>query len=92
VTIDRATGAVTYNGEYYALGQASLAARPGAQRIESTSIEGAIETVAFLNPDGSKGLLVLNAGTDEATFTVRWRGLAFAYALPPESVATFTWP
>ena len=92
VTIDQSTGAVTYNVEYYTLGQASLAARPGASRIESTSFEGGIETVAFLNPDGSKGLLVFNPGTGDATFKVRWSGLAFSSTLPATSIATYRWP
>jgi glucosylceramidase len=92
VTIDEATGNVTYNGEYYALGHASLAARPGASRIESSRVEGTIDSVAFLNPDGSKGLLVLNDGNYESTFKVRWAGLSFSYTLPAGAVATFRWP
>jgi glucosylceramidase len=92
VTIDRETGAVTYNVEYYALGHASLAARSGATRIESTSIEASIETVAFLNPAGSKGLLVLNSAATDVTFNVRWSGLAFSSTLPADAVATYTWP
>jgi len=92
VTIDQATGAVTLNTEYYLLGHASLAARPGAIRVGSSSFAGGIETVAFLNPDATKGLLVLNDGAFEATFKVRWAGLAFSYTLPPGAVATFRWP
>jgi glucosylceramidase len=85
VTIDQSTGAVTYNGEYFGLGHLSLAARPGAQRIESPTFEQeGIESVAFLNPDGSKGLLVLNARLEPVTFKVRWPGLAFSFKLPPE--------
>lgn len=60
VTIDPLTGATTYNVEYYALGQASVAVDPGAQRVASNTFDGGIETVAFLNPDGSKASLVLN--------------------------------
>jgi len=92
VTIDQTTGAVTFNVEFYQIGHASLAARPGAVRVASPSVPGRIETVAFLNEDGSKGLLVLNDEIFEETFKVRWAGLSFAYTLPGGAVATFRWP
>jgi glucosylceramidase len=91
VTIQSDTGAVTYNVEFYALGHASLAARPGAIRIESTTLPGSIQSVAFLNPDASKGLLVFNDAAAGVTFKVRWAGLAFSYTLPAGAVATFRW-
>jgi glucosylceramidase len=92
VTIDPLTGATTYNVEYYALGQASVAVDPGAQRVASNTFDGGIETVAFLNPDGSKALLVLNNGNTETLFKVRWAGLAFSYSLPAGAAGTFKWP
>jgi glucosylceramidase len=92
VTIEQASGAVTYNVEYYALGHASLAARPGATRIESTSLTGNIETVAFQNPDASKGLIVFNDGAFSQTFSIRWAGFALSYTLPAGAVATLKWP
>ena len=91
VTIDSTTGQVTYNGEYYALGHASLAARPGALRIESSHSDAAIDSVAFLNPDGSKGLLVLNERAEATPITIRWRDQTFSYELPAQAVATFRW-
>ena len=92
VTIDQATGNVTYNGEYYALGHASLAARPGASRIESSHSDGAIDSVAFLNPDGSKGLLLLNQRSEPTPVTIRWQGQSANYDLPAQAVVTLRWP
>jgi glucosylceramidase len=92
VTVEQATGNVTYNGEYYALGHASLAARPGASRIESSRIAGVVDSVAFLNPDGSKGLLVLNERSESTLVKIRHAGRAFTYELPPQAVVTFKWP
>ena len=92
VTVDQETGEVTYNPEYYALGHASIAARPGAYRIESSEIPGLASSVAFLNPDGSKGLLVLNPLQEPLTVNVIWNDQSFLYTLPAEAVATFTWP
>lgn len=84
-------GNVTYNVEYYVLGHASKFVRPGAERIESTTHPGDVESVAFRNTDGSIALIALNAGTAAKTFAVQWQGQAFEYELPAGAVATFTW-
>jgi glucosylceramidase len=59
--------------------------------VASTTVDGGIETVAFLNPDGSRALLVLNNGSTETVFEVRWAGLAFSYSLPAGAAGTFKW-
>jgi glucosylceramidase len=91
VTIDQASGAVTENAEYYALGHASKFVRRGARRIASNTFAGGIENVAFLNPDGGKVLVAYNAGSAASTFRVRWGGQSFLYTLPARAAATFTW-
>ncbi len=91
VTIDSATGAVTRNEEYYALGHASRFVRPGAHRIESTARAGTLETVAFRNPDGSIALIAANPDTSATTIRVRHGRRAFAATLAARSVATFRW-
>jgi glucosylceramidase len=83
---------VTYNAEYYMLGQASKFVKPGAVRIDSNSFgAGGLEDVAFKNPDGSHVLLVQNAGSGSNTFNVSENGQSFTYTLPGRSVATFVW-
>jgi glucosylceramidase len=91
VTVNSATGAAEYNVEYYVLGQISRFVVPGARRVASTSPVGNLSTVAFLNPDGGRVLLVLNAGSTPVRFTARWDGRSLRYSLPGSSVATFTW-
>jgi glucosylceramidase len=91
VTIDSATGAVTRNVEYYALGHASRFVRPGARRVASNSGVVGLDNVAFRNPDGSKVLIVVNTAAQDRTFEVRWSGKTFRYSLPPGAVATFAW-
>lgn len=92
VTINRDTGAVTRNVEYYALAHASRFVRPGAERIASTSGYDGLDTVAFRHPDdGSVVLLVANSGKQARDFSVRSGGQAFSYRLPAVSVATFVW-
>ena len=91
VTIDSKTGAVTRNPEYYALGHASRFVAVGASRIASDSRKDGVETVAFINPDGTRVLLAFNAGKDAAAFSVTSSGRHFAYRLPPNAAATFRW-
>jgi glucosylceramidase len=91
ITINNSTGAITYNAEYYALGQASKFVVPGAFRINSNNFAGGIENVAFKNPDGSLVVIAFNAGTASSTFKVRWSGQSFSYTLPAGAVVTFKW-
>ncbi|HVU69322.1 MAG TPA: RICIN domain-containing protein [Ktedonobacteraceae bacterium] len=92
VTINQSTGAVTYNSDYYGLGQASKFVQQGAYRIDSNSFgSGNIEDVAFKNPDGSKVLVVYNGGSGSTTFQVKWNNEAFSYTLPAGAAVTFKW-
>lgn len=92
VTIDSETNEVTKNVEYYVLGHASKFVEPGAKRIESSELVGrGIENVAFMNPDGSKALLVMNTSNSPQSFKVRWGSQSFDYELETGSVATFNW-
>jgi len=86
------TGGVAFNTEYYILAHYGKFVNPAAQRIDSTTYgEGAIETVAFKNTDGSKVLMALNSGSVPRTFTVREGNAAFRYTLPAGAAATFKW-
>lgn len=92
VTINSATGAVTRNMEYYALGHASKFVRPGAQRIDSPALVDGMETVAFRNADdGSIALIVCNGMGAARRFTVTQGGQSFEATAPRESITTFVW-
>lgn len=92
VRIDPATNGVTREVDYYALGHFSRYVRPGAQRIESSSGEGGVKTVAFRNADdGSIVLLALNGAADPRPIQVDAPGRSFGFTLAPGAAATFTW-
>lgn len=94
VTVDlHATPAtVSYTGDFYALSHASMFVHPGAVRISSsTQGRAGLESVAFLNHDGSFALLVLNNRSAAAAFTVRWHGRMLQATLPASSLATYVW-
>jgi glucosylceramidase len=90
VTINEATGAVTYSNDYYLLGQFSKFAVPGAYHITSNNV-GNVEDVAFKNPDGSKVVVAHNNGTASGTFQVLWGNQGFNYTLPAGATVTFKW-
>jgi glucosylceramidase len=92
VTLHTDSSRVIRNVEYYVLGHAARFVRPGAYRVGSTQPPGnTLLNVAFLNPDGSRVLLVLNNGAAPTTFRVQEGPDTFHYTLPAGSVATFTW-
>jgi glucosylceramidase len=93
VTVDKSVSPskISYNVEYYILGHLAKFVTPGAHRVDSTSIPGGIESVGFVNPDGSKVLFVLNAGANTTNFSIQEGTLYFNYTLPAGAVATFSW-
>lgn len=92
VTIDP-NGIVTREEEYYALGHASKFVRRGARHIDSTLNPGnSIENVAFLNPDGSRVIVVLNPNAFRQNVQIESKGRSFFYPLPGQSLTTFHWP
>ena len=93
VTINGATGEVTREVEYYSLGHAAKFVRPGARRINSTDWNSwNIQNVAFVNPDGSTAVIVLNPNNFKKNVEFKWKGQTLIYGLPGRSVTTFRWP
>jgi glucosylceramidase len=91
VTIDPATGAIARNVEYYVLGHASRFVLPGAYRVAAVRRGNGIEAAAFLNPDGSRAL-ILHRNSGDGPVTIALDGLHYSIALPVGSVATLRWP
>ena len=90
VTVSETNGAVTYDIEYYTLGQFSKFVQPGATRVYSSNALGFV-SVAFKNPDDSKVLVVYNETRGPKSFQAVWGAQRFTYQLPSLSGATFTW-
>jgi glucosylceramidase len=90
VTVNNVTGAITKTTEYYTLGHYSKYVLPGATRVYSSNAPSLV-SVAFVNPDGSKALIVYNAATSSQSFQAQWGSQSFSYTLPTLAAATFTW-
>ncbi|BBI35535.1 glycoside hydrolase family 30 protein [Cohnella abietis] len=78
--------------EFYLTGQLSKFIQYGARRVESNY--GSIDTVtnvAFLNPDGSLVVVVVNQTDNEQQFRILIEGQQIIADLPAKSVATYRW-
>jgi glucosylceramidase len=91
ITVNRVSGKVTYNGEYYVMRHFSRYVKPGAKRVLTTGVWG--DKIAFVNPDGSTVLVIGNSAKQplEAVLTVAGRsdGGTFQVTLPSQSINTF---
>lgn len=104
VTISEQAHTVAFSRTYYQLGQVSAFVKPGAQRIGSpnfvayfltrantSAVSPGLDDVAFLNPDGSKVLIVYDNSSEQIRFGVEWHGRSLTYAIEPQAMTTFVW-
>jgi glucosylceramidase len=92
LTIDPVTHAVQYNVEYWLLSHIGRFVAPGAVRVDSTySTPTGVQSVAFLNPDGSHALVLYNEGGSSQPVTIRWNGQAARVQIPSGAIATVRW-
>ena len=92
ITIDKTSGQVSKRPHYYALAQVSKFVRPDAFRIDSTKdiIKG-IKNVAFINPDNSIVLLLVNSGSDTHLIDTKINSKKFPIIVPSKSIMTLKW-
>lgn len=93
ITVNSATGKVTYNGEYYVLRHFSQYVKPGAKRVLTTGPWG--DKIAFVNPDGSTVIVLANSSSKPHEITLAVAGRpegTFKAMLPAQSVNTFLVP
>jgi glucosylceramidase len=81
---------VSRNVSYYIVAHASKFIRPGSVRIDS-DIQGNLQNVAFLTPDGKKVLIVLNGSGSLQSFNIAFKGKYVQATLDVGDVATFVW-
>lgn len=89
-----AGGTVTRGAGYYVLAQLSRFVRPGAVRVASSTDVGPgghVGTVAFVDPDGTRVLVLVNDDTRPHPVTVREGRRGVVETLPARSVSTLTW-
>ena len=82
------TGEVHYTNSYYYLGHFSKYVKPGAKRIVSASNRDALQTTAFINPDGKIAVVVLNTTDQELPYKLWIKGKAADAKSLPRSITT----
>ncbi|HEY2350317.1 MAG TPA: glycoside hydrolase family 30 beta sandwich domain-containing protein [Puia sp.] len=88
-------GALTINGSsvtrnvgYYIIAHASKFVPPGSLRISST-VTGALQTAAFMRPDGKKILIIENDDQSPDVFNIRFNGKWVTTTIPAGSAGTY---
>jgi len=94
ITVNRRTGKVAYNGEYFVMRHFSQFVKPGAKRVLATGIWG--DKIAFVNPNGSTVLVMGNSAdrTYDVNITVAGRADndTISVTMPARSINTFVFP
>jgi len=81
-----------YIAEYYLFGQVSKFVQRGAHRIESNyGTRDTVTNAAFLNPDGTTVLVVVNQTDQEQPFVMSAMGAQAHAVVPAGTVATYVW-
>jgi glucosylceramidase len=89
IIADTRSGEVHYQSSYYYLGHFSRFIRPGARRVACATTLDALEATAFVNPDGSLALVVLNRTDEALSFAVKLASGAAMTESPARSIVTF---
>ena len=74
---------------YAALGHFARYARAGAHRVLCAATREALECTAFVNPDGSVAVVVLNRSEHDLAFSLAIDGVPHAADLPAHAIATY---
>jgi glucosylceramidase len=85
---DTKTGRLYFMNSYYYIGQFSKFIRPGAKRIISSSSTDNLATTAFINPDKSIAVVVLNVTDKTEPFHLWMHGRAADNLSPAHSIMT----
>lgn len=89
---DTRTGELHFTPAYYYIGHISKFVRPGARRIIASPTVDRLLTTAFLNPDGSIAVVVMNASDQAQPFSVWIDGVAAPTESAPHSIMTVVLP
>jgi glucosylceramidase len=74
---------------YFYIGHFARFIRPGARRVLCASTRQVLEATAFVNPDGTLAVVVMNRSEAPQAFALR-TGSGFHHAeLPARSIATY---
>jgi glucosylceramidase len=89
ILVDTANDVLMHQSSYYYLGHFTRFIKPGAQRVLCAASRQDLESTAFVNPDGSVVVVVMNRTEQAIAFALRLDTKTTATELPPRSIATY---
>jgi len=88
VEIDTQTGVLSFNPPYYYYGHFSRFIKPGAKRIACTSNSDDFIATAFINPDDTVAVVILNTSNADRIFQMWVDGRVLKGTAPPKGITT----
>lgn len=89
VIVDTTTGEVHYQTSFHYLAHFSRYVQAGAHRVDSSGGPAALEHVAFVNPDGSVAVVVLNRGDAAVDFGLKIGEQSLGGRIPAHAIQTY---
>jgi glucosylceramidase len=89
VIVDTRTKEVRYGPSFYYIGHFSRFVKPGARRIASEGGPAGLESVAFVNPDGTLVIVALNRTEAALSFTLKSGDDELACTVPAHAIQTY---
>ncbi|HYJ92507.1 MAG TPA: glycoside hydrolase family 30 protein [Pyrinomonadaceae bacterium] len=88
VHADTRTGELIFTNSFYYIGHFSKFVRPGARCIACSPSRSSLKSTAFVNPDGTTAVVVMNKGEKPVDYFLWISGQAVAVTSPPHSMQT----
>lgn len=88
IICDTEKNEVLLQSSYFYIGHFSRFIRPGARRIACAPGRDDLETVAFVNTDGSIAAVIMNRNEEPRAFMLKFRGSKTALRIPHRSIMT----
>jgi glucosylceramidase len=89
ILADSTQGRLLQQPAYGYLGHFSRFISPGAHRVLCAANKEVLENTAFINPDGSVVIVVMNRSEEEIHFRLQVKERCWSLHLPPRSIASF---
>jgi glucosylceramidase len=88
VHADLSMDQLIYTNSYYYIGHFSKFIRPGARRISCASSRDVLQATAFMNPDGTIVVVVMNVSEEAMPFKLWMNGKAVSINSLPHSIVS----
>ncbi len=89
ILIDTHNDALLHQSSYFYIGHFARFVKPGARRVLCAASRQDLEAAAFVNPDGSTAIVVMNRTAQSVEFALRHGAVQAVAEMAPRSIATF---